>query len=182
VSTKCGQDHTTSFGHSPTCYCKQVLLGARIVLRLLKQTSKFEQNCHQCVQECPTLTRDLRTSASLFVVNKMSSPQARAGPNGKSIVLRGRTILLQAATLQATPNEKMTPWQKLATDRLGVANTLARTCVALFAVLVILGANSFSVMSQQSRLCSSLLEAHSSIDKYQASTLPTTPIINSYCN
>ena len=51
-----------------------------------------------------------------------------------------------------------------------------------FAVLVVLGVNSFSVMSQQSRLCSSLVEAHSTIDKYQASTLPTTPIIKTYCH
>ena len=90
--------------------------------------------------------------------------------------------MLQAATLQAAPNAQMIPWQKLANDRLSVANTLARICVVLFTVLVVLGVNSFSVMSQQSRLCSSLAEAQSTIDKYQASTLPTTPIINSYCN
>ncbi len=89
---------------------------------------------------------------------------------------------LQSAPFQAAPNAQMTPWQKLAIDRLSVANTLARICVALFTVLVILGVNSFSVMSQQSQMCSNLLEAHSNIDKYQASTLPTTPIINSYCN
>ncbi len=84
--------------------------------------------------------------------------------------------------LQAAPNAQMIPWQKLANERLSVANTLARICVVLFAGLVILGVNSFSVMSQQSQLCSSLVEAHSTIDKYQARTLPTTPIINGYCN
>lgn len=83
--------------------------------------------------------------------------------------------------LRVAQNEQMIPWQKLANERLSVANTLARICVVLFAVLVVLGVNSFSVMSQQSRMCSSLLEAHSTIDKYQASTLPTTPIIKSYC-
>ena len=84
--------------------------------------------------------------------------------------------------LKVAQNDQMVPWQKLANERLSVANTLARICVVLFAVLVVLGVNSFSVMSQQSRLCSSLLEAHSTIDKYQASILPTTPIIKSYCN
>ena len=84
--------------------------------------------------------------------------------------------------LQTAPNAQMVPWQKLANERLSVANTLARICVGLFAVLVVLGASSFSVMSQQSQMCSSLLEAHNSIDKYQARTLPTTPIIKDYCN
>jgi hypothetical protein len=84
--------------------------------------------------------------------------------------------------LRTAQNAQMIPWQKLANERLSVANTLARICVALFAVLVVLGVNSFSVMSQQSQLCSSLVEAHSTIDKYQASTLPTTPIIDGYCN
>jgi hypothetical protein len=84
--------------------------------------------------------------------------------------------------LRVAHTEQMIPWQKLANERLNVANTLARICAVLFAVLVVLGVNSFSVMSQQSRLCSSLVEAHSTIDKYQASTLPTTPIIKSYCH
>lgn len=84
--------------------------------------------------------------------------------------------------LRVSQAEQMIPWQKLANERLSVANKLARICVVLFAVLVVLGVNSFSVMSQQSRMCSSLMEAHSTIDRYQASTLPTTPIINSYCN
>ena len=90
--------------------------------------------------------------------------------------------MLQAAPFQAAPNAQMIPWQKLAIDRHSVANTLARICAVLFAIVVVLGVNSFSVMSKQSRLCSSLVEAQSTIDKYQASTLPTTPIINSYCN
>ncbi len=84
--------------------------------------------------------------------------------------------------LRVAPTDQMVPWQKLANERLSVANTLARVCVVLFAVLVVLGVNSFSVMSQQSQMCTSLVEAHSTIDKYQARTLPTTPIINSYCN
>ncbi len=84
--------------------------------------------------------------------------------------------------IRVAPADQMVPWQKLANERLSVANTLARVCVVLFAVLVVLGVNSFSVMSQQSRLCTSLLEAHNTIDKYQASTLPTTPIIKNYCN
>ena len=84
--------------------------------------------------------------------------------------------------LRVAPTDQMVPWQKLANERLSVANTLARVCVVLFAVLVLLGVNSFSVMSQQSQMCTSLVEAHNSIDKYQARTLPTTPIINSYCN
>ena len=84
--------------------------------------------------------------------------------------------------LRVAQTEQMIPWQKLANERLSVANTLARICAVLFAVLVVLGVNSFSVMSQQSRLCSSLVEAHSTIDKYQASTLPTTPIIKTYCH
>jgi len=84
--------------------------------------------------------------------------------------------------LRVAPTDQMVPWQKLANERLSVANTLARICVALFTVLVVLGVNSFSVISQQSQLCTSLVEAHSTIDKYQASTLPTTPIINGYCN
>ena len=84
--------------------------------------------------------------------------------------------------LRVAPTDQMVPWQKLANERLSVANTLARVCVVLFAVLVVLGVNSFSVMSQQSQMCTSLVEAHSTIDKYQARTLPTTPIIDSYCN
>lgn len=84
--------------------------------------------------------------------------------------------------LRVAPTDQMVPWQKLAMERLSVANTLARICVVLFAVLVALSINSFSVMSQQSRLCTSLVEAHSTIDKYQARILPTTPIIKDYCN
>lgn len=84
--------------------------------------------------------------------------------------------------LRIAPTDQMIPWQKLANERLSVANTLARICVVLFAVLVVLSVNSFSVMSQQSRLCTSLVEAHSTMDQYQARTLPTTPIIKNYCN
>lgn len=84
--------------------------------------------------------------------------------------------------LRVAPTDQMVPWQKLANERLSVANTLARVCVVLFAVLVVLGVNSFSVMSQQAKLCSSLMEAHNTIDQYQARTLPTTPIIKSYCS
>jgi hypothetical protein len=84
--------------------------------------------------------------------------------------------------LRVAQTDQMVPWQKLANERLTVANSLARICAVLFAVLVVLGVNSFSVMSQNSRLCSSLLEANSSIDKYQASILPTTPIIKEHCN
>ena len=83
--------------------------------------------------------------------------------------------------LQAAPTAQTVPWQKLANERLSVANTLARICVGMFAALVVLGVNSFNVMSQQSQMCSSLLEAHSTIDSYQASKLPTTPIINGHC-
>jgi len=83
--------------------------------------------------------------------------------------------------LHVAPTDQMVPWQKLANERLSVSNTLARICVALFTVLVVFGVNYVSVMSQQSQLCTSLVEAQSTIDQYQASTLPTTPIINSYC-
>ena len=79
--------------------------------------------------------------------------------------------------LRVAQSEQMIPWQKLANERLSVSNTLARICVVLFAVLLVLALKSFSVMSKESALCSSLVEAHSTIDKYQASILPTTPII-----
>ncbi len=84
--------------------------------------------------------------------------------------------------LRVAQNNQMIPWQKLANERLTVANRLARICALLFGVMVILGVNSFSVMSNNSRLCSSLMEANASIDVYRASTLPTTPIIKSYCH
>jgi hypothetical protein len=83
--------------------------------------------------------------------------------------------------LRVAQSDHMIPWQKLANERLTVANSLARICAVLFGVLVVLGINSFSVMSENSRLCASLVEANSSIDVYKASTLPTTPIIKDYC-
>lgn len=83
--------------------------------------------------------------------------------------------------LRVAQTDHMVPWQKLANERQNVANTLARICAVLFAVLVVLGVNSFSVMSQNSRLCTSLVEANSSLGQYKASTLPTTPIIKNYC-
>jgi len=108
---------------------------------------------------------------------QMVKPACTCGLKGRFILIRRRQMMLRVA-----PTDQMVPWQKLANERLSVANTLARICVALFTVLVVLGVNSFSVISQQSQLCTSLVEAHSTIDKYQASTLPTTPIINGYCN
>ncbi len=79
-----------------------------------------------------------------------------------------------------TPN--ITPWQRLADERLEVANRLARICAVLVAVMIVLGLNSFSVMSEQSRLCSSLVEAHTSMDQYLARKLPTNDIVQKYCS
>ncbi len=76
----------------------------------------------------------------------------------------------------------ITPWQRLADERLQVANRLARICAVLVAVMVMLGLNSFSVMSEQSRLCSSLVEAHTSMDQYAARKLPTNDIVQKYCS
>jgi hypothetical protein len=55
--------------------------------------------------------------------------------------------------LRVAENQNIIPWQRLANERLEVANKLARICAVLVAVLVVLGVNSFSVMSEQSRLC-----------------------------
>ncbi len=84
--------------------------------------------------------------------------------------------------LRVAEHPSITPWQRLANERLEVANKLARICALLVGVLVVLGINSFSVMSEQSRLCSSLLEAHASMDQYQARKLPTTEIVQNYCS
>jgi hypothetical protein len=89
----------------------------------------------------------------------------------------GREIMLRVAD-----NPNVLPWQRLANERLEVANKLARICALLVGVLVVLGVNSFSVMSEQSRLCSSLVAAHSSMDQYQARLLPTTTIVQNYCS
>ena len=70
----------------------------------------------------------------------------------------------------------------MANERLEVANKLARICAVLVAVLVMLGVNSFSVMSEQSRLCSSLVEAHANMDQYVAKKLPTSDIVRNYCS
>lgn len=83
--------------------------------------------------------------------------------------------------LRVAEHPNIAPWQRLANERLEVANKLARICAVLVGVLVVLGINSFSVMSEQSRLCSSLLEAQASIDQYQARKLPTTEIVHNYC-
>jgi hypothetical protein len=84
--------------------------------------------------------------------------------------------------LRVAENQNIIPWQRLANERLEVANKLARICAVLVAVLVVLGINSFSVMSEQSRLCSSLVEAHASMDQYVAKKLPTSDIVRNYCS
>ena len=84
--------------------------------------------------------------------------------------------------LRVADNPTIVPWQKLATERLEVANKLARICALLVGVLIVLGINSFSVMSEQSRLCTSLLEAHKNMDQYQLRKLPTNEIVQNYCS
>jgi hypothetical protein len=84
--------------------------------------------------------------------------------------------------LRVAENQNIIPWQRLANERLEVANKLARICAVLVAVLVVLGVNSFSVMSEQSRLCSSLVEAHASMDQLVAKKLPTSDIVRNYCS
>jgi hypothetical protein len=84
--------------------------------------------------------------------------------------------------LRVAQAPNITPWQRLAAERLQVANRLARICAVLVAVMVMLGLNSFSVMSEQSRLCSSLVEAHTSMDQYVARKLPTNDIVQKYCS
>ncbi|MEE4238404.1 MAG: hypothetical protein V2I51_16910 [Anderseniella sp.] len=83
--------------------------------------------------------------------------------------------------LRVAGNPNVTPWQRLANERLDVANQLARICAVLAAVLIILGLNSFSVMSEQSRFCSDLTQAHASMDQYIARKLPTAEIVENYC-
>ncbi|MDX1716835.1 MAG: hypothetical protein R3287_08000 [Anderseniella sp.] len=84
--------------------------------------------------------------------------------------------------LRVAENQNIIPWQRLANERLEVANKLARICAVLVAVLIVLGINSFSVMSEQSRLCSSLVQAHASMDQYVARQLPTSDIVKDYCS
>ena len=84
--------------------------------------------------------------------------------------------------LSVAGNSNVTPWQRLANERLQVANKLARVCAVLVAVLLVLGMNSFSVMSEQSRFCSKLTQAHANLDQYTARKLPTTNIISDYCS
>jgi hypothetical protein len=84
--------------------------------------------------------------------------------------------------LRVAENPNIVPWQRLANERLEVANKLARVCAVLAGVLVVLGINSFSVMSEQSRLCSSLKQAHASMDQYQLRKLPTTEIVQDFCS
>jgi hypothetical protein len=89
----------------------------------------------------------------------------------------GKEIMLRVAE---HPN--VVPWQRLANERLEVANKLARVCAVLAGVLVVLGINSFSVMSEQSRMCESLKQAYASMDQYQARKLPTTEIVQDFCS
>jgi hypothetical protein len=84
--------------------------------------------------------------------------------------------------LSVAGNPNVTPWQRLANERLQVANKLARLCAVLVAVLIVLGMNSFSVMSEQSRFCSSLTQAHSNMDQYTLGKQPITPIVEDYCS
>jgi len=84
--------------------------------------------------------------------------------------------------LRVADNQTVIPWQRLANERLEVANKLARVCAVLAGVLVVLGINSFSVMSEQSRLCSSLKQAHASMDQYQLRKLPTAEIVQDFCS
>lgn len=84
--------------------------------------------------------------------------------------------------LRVAENPNVAPWQRLANERLEVANKLARVCAVLAGVLVVLGINSFSVMSEQSRMCASLRLAHASMDQYQARKLPTTEIVQDFCS
>jgi hypothetical protein len=78
------------------------------------------------------------------------------------------TVRESEIMLRVADNPNIIPWQRLANERLEVANKLARICAVLVAVLVVLGINSFSVMSEQSRMCSSLVQAHASMDQYVA--------------
>jgi hypothetical protein len=126
------------------------------------------------------LTGDLTPRPHSDVVNKSSSWffTDQPGPGNRSYgFLREKDTMFHAAA-----NPTITPWQRLANERLEVANKLARICAILVAVMVALGLNTFSAMSEQSKMCSSLLEVHSSMDQYTAKKLPTNKIVKKFCS
>lgn len=84
--------------------------------------------------------------------------------------------------LRVAEHPTVVPWQRLANERLETANKLARICALLFGVLIVLGINSFSVMSSQSRMCSSLREVQAGMDPYMVRKMPTRDIIDNYCS
>jgi hypothetical protein len=84
--------------------------------------------------------------------------------------------------LRVADNPNIIPWQRLANERLEVANKLARICAVLVAVLVVLGINSFSVMSEQSRMCSSLVAGPCQHGPVRGEKLPTTDIVKDFCS
>jgi hypothetical protein len=83
--------------------------------------------------------------------------------------------------LRTANADHIVPWQRMARQHEALSNRLIRVCAVMAAFMIALGVGSYSVMSNQARLCSGLIEAQNKMDQYQVKTLPHTPIVQKHC-